>query len=62
MMTFYKLYDYETNQDIYLNPNAIEYYVYNDTRVEIYLLSDGYMLADKLDFMNMLFLEGGQEY
>lgn len=61
-MTFYKLYDYETNQDIYLNPNAIEYYVYNDTRVEIYLLSDGYILADKLDFMNMLFLEGGKEY
>lgn len=59
MMTFYKLYDYETNQDIYLNPNAIKYYVYNDTRVEIYLL-DGYMLADKLDFMKMLFLDGGK--
>lgn len=59
MMTFYKLYDYETNQDIYLNPNAIEYYVYNDTRVEIYLLN-GYILADKLDFIKMLFLEGGK--
>lgn len=61
-MTFYKLYDYKTKQDIHLNPNTIEYYVYNDTYVEIYLLSQEYLCTDKLDFMNMLFLEGGKEY
>lgn len=62
MMTFYKLFDYETNQDVYLNPNTIAYYVYNDTYVEIYLLSQEYLRTDKLDFMNMIFLQGGKEY
>lgn len=61
-MTFYKLFDYKTKQDVYLNPITIAYYVYNDTYVEIYLLSQDYMRADKLDFMNMIFLEGGREY
>lgn len=61
-MTFYKLFDYKTNQDVYLNPYAISYYVYNDTYVEIYLLSQDYMCVDKLDLMNVIFLEGGKEY
>ena len=61
-MTFYKLYDHKTKQDIHLNPNTIAYYVYYDTYVEIYLLSQECFCIDKLDFMNMLFLEGGQEY
>ena len=62
MMTFYKLFDYETKQDIYLNPNTIAYYVYNDTYVEIYLSSQEYLRTDKSDFMNMIFLDGGKEY
>lgn len=62
MITFYKLFDYETKQDVYLNPNTIAYYAYNDTYVEIYLLSQQYLRTDKLDFMNMIFLEGGKEY
>lgn len=61
-MTFYKLFDYKTKQDVYLNPNTIAYYVYIDKYVEIYLLSQEYMRADKLDFMNMIFLLGGREY
>lgn len=61
-MTFFKLFDYKTKQDVYLNPNTIAYYVYIDKHVEIYLLSQEYMRADKLDFMNMMFLSGGREY
>lgn len=61
-MTFYKLFDYETKQHVYLNPKTIAYYSYNDTYVEMYLLSQEYMRTDKLDFMNMIFLDGGKEY
>ena len=61
-MTFYKLFDYRTKQDVYLNPNTIVYYVYNHTYVEIYLLSREHITVDKSDFENMMILEGAIEY
>lgn len=61
-MTFYKLFDVECELDVYLNPKSIEYYVYHDINVEIYLKSKEYMHVDKSDFINMLILEGIDEY
>lgn len=61
-MNFYKLLDTECGLDVYINPKAIEYYVYHETTVEIYLCSKEYMYVDKSDFINMMILEGAREY
>ena len=62
MMTFYKLFDVECELDVYINPKSIEYYVYHEKKVEIYLKSKEYMHVDKSDFEKMLILEGIDEY
>ena len=61
-MNFYKLLDIECGVDVYINPKSIEYYVYRDTYVEVYLHAKQYMHVDKSDFTNMLILEGVDEY
>ena len=61
-MNFYKLLDIELGSDVYINPKSIEYYVYRDTYVEVYLHTQQYMHVDKSDFTNMLILEGVDEY
>lgn len=61
-MTFFKLFDVECELDVYLNPKSIEYYVYNETNVEIYLKSKEYIHVDKSDFTNMLIMKGIDEY
>ena len=61
-MNFYKLLDIELGLDVYINPKSIEYYVYNDTYVEVYLHTQQYMHVDKSDFTNMMILEGVDEY
>ena len=61
-MNFYKLLDTEYGLDVYINPNVIEYYVYHETSVEIYLHSKKFLHVDKSDFTNMLILEGVDEY
>ena len=61
-MNFYKLLDIELGLDVYINPKSIEYYVYHDTYVEVYLHTQQYMHVDKSDFTNMLILEGIDEY
>ena len=62
MMRFYKLLDVECRLDVFINPKSIEYYVYHDKKVEIYLHSKEYMYVDKSDFENMMILEGVDEY
>ena len=61
-MNFYKLLDIELGSNVYINPKSIEYYVYHDTYVEVYLHTQQYMHVDKSDFTNMLILEGVDEY
>ena len=61
-MNFYKLLDTKYGLDVYINPKSIEYYVYHDTYVEVYLHTQQYMHVDKSDFTNMLILEGVDEY
>ena len=61
-MNFYKLLDIELGSDVYINPKYIQYYVYHETSVEIYLLSKEFIHVDKSDFTNMLILEGVNEY
>ena len=61
-MNFYKLLDTKYGLDVYINPNSIEYYVYHDTYVEVYLHTQRYIHVDKSDFTNMLILEGVDEY
>ena len=61
-MNFYKVLDTECGLDVYINPKSIEYYIYNETSVEIYLHSKEYMNVDKSDFTNMMVLEGAREY
>ena len=60
-MRFYKLTDIETGQEVYINPKMIEYYMYHDDYVQIETLSM-YMHVALLDFSNMMFLEGADEY
>ena len=61
-MNFYKLLDTKYGLDVYINPKYIQYYVYHDTSVEIYLHSKKFLHVDKSDFTNMLILEGVNEY
>ena len=60
-MRFYKLTDIETKQDTYVNPKAIEYYMYADDYVQIET-SSMYMHVSLSDFENMMNLEGAREY
>ena len=61
-MNFYKLLDTKYGLDVYINPKSIEYYVYHESSVEIYLHSKKFLHVDKSDFTNMLILEGVNEY
>lgn len=60
-MNFYKLTDYDTGEEIYVNPKFIEYYVYNDHNVLI-VTHSLHMRCFKSDFLNMMILEGADEY
>ena len=61
-MNFYKLLDTKYGLDVYINPKSIEYYVYHEASVEIYLHSKTFLHVDKSDFTNMMILEGVNEY
>lgn len=61
-MTFYKLLDVVSGHNVYTNPKAIDYYIYLPKKVEIHLKSQDYFYVDKVDFHNMMTLEGVDEY
>lgn len=61
-MNFYKLTSIENYKDIYVNPNLIVCYFYeddnNDSNVKIIFNSGDYATVSNLDFINMMALEG----
>ena len=60
-MTVYKLTDIITSQETYVNPNSIEYYMYEEGFVQIET-SSMYMRVSYLEFNNMRLLEGMNEH
>lgn len=61
-MNFYKLLDIEIMSDVYINPKSIEYYIYHEKTVALYLRTKEFMYVDKSDFENMMFLENNKEF
>lgn len=60
-MNYYRLLEVETGDELYVNPNIIDFYRYSDKGVIIH--TNNYtMHVDKSDFTNMLILEGVNEY
>ena len=60
-MNFYKLTDIITHDEIYLNPKKINFYVYTNDGVMID--TDSIRIeVSKVDFTNMMILEGVDEY
>ena len=63
-MRFYKLTSVTTGDDYYINPNMIEFYrysQYSDDCVMVYV-NKTRLDVSKIDFTNMLILEGVDEY
>ena len=60
-MRFYKLTSVTTGDDYYINPNMIEFYRYSDDYVMVYV-NKTRLDVSKIDFTNMLILEGVDEY
>ena len=60
-MRFYKLTSVTTGDDYYINPNMIEFYSYSDDCVMVYV-NKTRLNVSKIDFTNMLILEGVDEY
>lgn len=61
MINFYKLTDIITDDELYLNPKTINFYIYTNDGVMID--TDSIRIeVSKEDFTNMLFLEGIDEY
>lgn len=65
-MNFYKLNLIEDGEDIYINPNSIMAYTYEndkeDSYVTIFLNGGDYVTVSNIDFKNMMILEGVDEY
>lgn len=61
-MTFYKLTSIDNGKDIYINPNLIVCYFYeddnNESNVKIIFNSGDYATVSNYDFTNMMILEG----
>ena len=59
-MNFYKLLDIETDEDLYVNPKHIVFYMRTDDGV---LIDNGSerILTLEADFENMMLLEGAKE-
>ena len=60
-MNFYKLLDIETDEDLYVNPKHIVFYMRTDDGV---LIDNGSVriLTLEEDFENMMLLEGAKEF
>ena len=61
-MTFYKLKDVKNDDEVYVNAESIEWYIYHEKYVEINLSSGDYLTVNKSDFEYMMGLEGAREY
>ena len=60
-MNFYKLTDIEIGEEIYINPNFINFYMYTNDGVLIDIVSTR-IEVNKADFENMMFQEGAKEW
>ena len=63
-MRFYKLTSVTTGDDYYINPSMIEFYrysQYSDDCVMVYV-NKTRLDVSKIDFTNMMILEGVDEY
>ena len=61
-MTFYKLLKYENYEYIYFNPKMIEYYNYINEKQVMIQAPNQKITVSKSDFIDMLTLEGINEY
>ena len=60
-MRFYKLTSVSTGEDYYIRPDLIDYYKYTDEGV-LLRINNMRLEVSKVDFTNMLILEGVDEY
>ena len=60
-MRFYKLTSVTTGDEYYINPEMIEFYRYSDDCVMVYV-NKTRLDVSKIDFTNMMILEGVDEY
>ena len=60
-MNFYKLTDIEIGEEIYINPNFINFYMYTNDGVLIDTVSTR-IEVNKADFEYMMSLEGAKEW
>ena len=60
-MHFFKFKDIESEQEVYVNPKTIEYYMYEKDYVQIET-SSMYMRVSKTQFIDMMMLEGALEH
>ena len=63
-MNFHKLKLIEDGKDIYINPNLIMCYCYDDddNNVNILLNAGEYVTVSSSDFTDMMIFEGAREY
>lgn len=60
-MTFYKLKDVKNGDEVYVNAESLEWYIYHEKYVEINLSSGDYITVPKSEFENMMLMEGAKE-
>ena len=60
-MNFSKLTDIEVDEELYVNPNSINFYMYTNDGVLIDTASTR-IEVNKADFENMMLLEGAKEW
>lgn len=60
-MNFYKLTNIEVDEEIYVNPKFINFYMYTNDGVLIDTTSTR-IEVNKADFENMMFIEGAKEW
>lgn len=61
-MTFYQITEKNTGNELYVNPQHIEFYQYLDENTVHIITTSLSINIDKFDFNHIMFLEGAQEY
>ena len=61
-MTFYQITEKDTHNELYINPEYIEFYQYLDENTVHVVTPSLSININKFDFNHIMFLEGNQEY
>ena len=61
-MTFYQITEKDTDNELYVNPEYIEFYQYIDENTVHIVTQSLSININKFDFNHMMFLEGINEY